>query len=667
MHRFIVLAIFIVLSLKIESSQAQDIVAHRGASFDAPENTLAAFQLAWEQNADAIEGDFYLTADGEIVCIHDKDTARTSPGSPVLSVSRSTVAELKKLDVGSWKNAEFAGEQIPTLEEVLELIPPGKKILVEIKCGPEIVPVLNQQLKRSGLNDEQILIICFNQDVVKAVRRAMPQYKVNWLTGYKQRSGKTEWTPDLGQVIETLRGTGATGLGTQGKLPLIDEAYAKRVSEAGFELHVWTVNNPAEARRFSELSFDSITTDKPALIKQAIHRGDADLKVNISDAEASIDFRLETEVVRSGYDGKTCWVHARAGVVPVDSGLGSQRIVMTSQRLNVTGSDTFTALSSSFSDDQGVTWSELLPQNGFARWQIGDSIEETICDFVPLWHKESGCLLGTGQSVRYQDGHVMKVRPRYTAYSVYDAKQDSWSTPKKLVMPHQLRFENCGAGSVQRYDLQDGKVLLPVYFKVPTASDYGVTVCLCSFDGEELKYLEHGTELTVPGGRGLYEPSVTKVGERFFLTLRNDQAGYVCSSQDGLHYSEPVPWLFDDGEDLGNYNTQQHWVQHKSDLYLVYTRRGAGNDHVFRHRAPLFIAKVDQRNLRVIRSTERILVPERGARLGNFGVVDISSTETWVVVTEWMQTWKKPSVIIPVDNEQGADNSIYVAKIQWKN
>ena len=157
--------------------------------------------------------------------------------------------------------------------------------------------------------------------------------------------------------------------------------------------------------------------------------------------------------------------------------------------------------------------------------------------------------------------------------------------------------------------------------------------------------------------RGLYEPSLTKFGGRFFLTMRNDDHGYVSVSNDGLTYKEPRRWTFDDGSDLGNYNTQQHWVTHSDGLFLVYTRRGARNDHVFRHRAPLFIARVDSEKLHVIRDTEQVLVPERGARLGNFGVVDVSPGETWVTVTEWMQ----PRGV----EKRGSDNSLHVVKLKW--
>ncbi|HRA89349.1 MAG TPA: sialidase family protein [Planctomycetaceae bacterium] len=375
---------------------------------------------------------------------------------------------------------------------------------------------------------------------------------------------------------------------------------------------------------------------------------------------------IERAVMTRGYDGTKCWVHARAGVIPASDSEMPPTVVVTSQPLMITGSDVFYALNSSMSHDIGKTWSPLVPQNEFERWKIDDRTEETVCDFTPTWHQASGTLLGTGQTVRYFDNKVMEVRPRFTAYSVYDETANTWGKPKTLKMPDDVRFQNCGAGSVQRFDLPGGDILLPVYFKDPKSARYSVTVCQCQFDGSELTYVKHGSELTVNGKRGLYEPSLTKFGDRIYLTLRNDDHGYVATSEDGLNYDTPRRWTFDDGSDLGNYNTQQHWVTHPRGLFLVYTRRGANNDHVFRHRAPLFIAQVDPEKLDVIRSTEQVLVHERGARLGNFGVVNVTPEETWVVVTEWMQTWG-PNVVIPVDNKYGADNSIHIAKLIWNS
>lgn len=377
-------------------------------------------------------------------------------------------------------------------------------------------------------------------------------------------------------------------------------------------------------------------------------------------------FTIERSVMTKGYDGTKCWVHARAGVIPATSPQSNPTVVVTTQPLMITGSDVFYALNSSDSDDFGKTWSPLVPQEVFRRRKIDDRHEETICDFTPTWHQATGKLLGTGHTALYEDNKVMKVRLRHTPYSVYDPQTKTWGKVRHLKMPSEARFQNCGAGSVQRFDLANGDILLPVYFKEPKATQYAVTVVRCRFDGNELTYIEHGTEMSIDVQRGFAEPSVTKSGNRFFLTLRNDEHGYVTSSADGLNYDKPIRWTFDDGSDLGNYNTQQHWVNHADQLFLVYTRKGANNDHVFRHRAPLFIAQVDPDKLHVIRSTEQVLVKERGARLGNFGVAKISPNETWVVVTEWMQTWG-PNHVMPVDNPYGADNSIHIAKIKWNN
>lgn len=376
-------------------------------------------------------------------------------------------------------------------------------------------------------------------------------------------------------------------------------------------------------------------------------------------------YTIARSVMTKGYNGKECWVHARAGAIPAVSGHTVPTVVMTSQPLIITGSDVFYALNSATSTDLGKTWSAFTPQSAFERWQIDPQTEETICDFTPAWHAASGTLLGTGHTVRYRDNKVMKVRPRSTAYSVYDPQAKTWSAPKLLKMPAQPEFENCGAGSVQRLDLPNGDILLPVYFKRSDQTQYSVTVVRCAFDGSNLTWLEHGNSVTVGVKRGLYEPSLTEFQGRYYLTLRNDDHGYVATSSDGLTFDEPRRWLFDDGDDLGNYNTQQHWVSHASGLYLVYTRKGADNDHIFRHRAPLFIAQVDPINVRIIRDTEQVLIPQRGARLGNFGVAQISKDETWVVASEWMQTWG-PNHVMAVDNPYGADNSVHIARLKWK-
>ena len=346
---------------------------------------------------------------------------------------------------------------------------------------------------------------------------------------------------------------------------------------------------------------------------------------------------------------------------------------MTLQRLQLSGSDVFYALNDMRSKDHGKTWTSPVEHKSFSRVPLQfdglKDLEITVCDFSPKWHAKTGKLLGTGHTVVYEKNKVRYVRPRSTAYAIYDPKANKWSKWKMLKMPSAAKFGNAGAGSVQRFDLANGDILLPIYFKEIGKRQYSTTVLRCSFDGETLSYQNHGSELTVPVKRGLYEPSLTEYEGRYFLTMRNDDHGYVSVSdcEDSLQFSEPKKWTFDDGSLLGNYNTQQHWVRHPNHgLWLVYTRKGAGNDHVFRHRAPLFISKVDLEKLHILRSTERVIVPEKGARLGNFGITDVSENETWVTVTEWMQG-PAPNPFDPKPLvARGADNRIWVSKVKWK-
>jgi hypothetical protein len=377
--------------------------------------------------------------------------------------------------------------------------------------------------------------------------------------------------------------------------------------------------------------------------------------------DAAPGYRVQLDTICRGYDGRTCWVHPRAGAIPLERPV----VVMTMQKLLLSGSDVFFALNEMRTDDLGRSWSLPLEHaETLGRRNEPDGVVVATCDFTPKWHAKSGRLLGTGHTVRYKNDRVMENRDRETSYSVYDPKARSWSSWATLKMPDRARFQSAGAGSTQRVDLPNGDILLPIYFKSHDQKTYRTTVVRATFDGQLLSYVEHGSELTVDRGRGLYEPSLTRYQRRYYLTLRNDSAGYVAVSDDGLSFTPPQKWRWDDGEELGNYNTQQHWVTHSGGLFLVYTRKGANNDHVFRHRAPLFMAQVDPEKLRVLRRTERILIPERGARLGNFAVTEVSEQETWVTVAEWMQTWG-PKIVIPPDNKYGADNSVYAARILW--
>lgn len=233
------------------------IVAHRGASADAPENTIPAFELAWKQGADAVEGDFRLTSDGHIVCVHDR---KTKKADQILFVKDSTLEQLRKLDVGIKKGEQWKGTKIPTLAEVLATVPDNKKIYIEVKCGPEIIPRLLDEIKKSKLKTEQVIIIAFDAEVIKTLKDTAPRFKAFWLAEFREdEAGKIK--PSIETVLKTLKNIKADGLSSSYKN--ITESMIKQIQAEGYEYHVWTIDDPETAGQFVKWGAFSITTNTP--------------------------------------------------------------------------------------------------------------------------------------------------------------------------------------------------------------------------------------------------------------------------------------------------------------------------------------------------------------------------------------------------------------------
>lgn len=250
-----------------EGLQLPLIIAHRGASYAAPENTLAAFKLGWTEQADGIEGDFYLSADGRVVCIHDRTTKRTA--GKELNVAEATWDQLQQLDVGKWKAERFAGERVPDLAQVLATVQPGKQIFIEIKCGAEVVPALAQAVKASKLQAEQVTVISFQKDVISETKRQLPGVTANWLTDFKEQNNGT-WTPDPPTILETLRALKADGVGVAARRDALTPELAKALKQAGYGFHVWTVDDAELARYLIDLGVDSITTNRPGELRKEL-------------------------------------------------------------------------------------------------------------------------------------------------------------------------------------------------------------------------------------------------------------------------------------------------------------------------------------------------------------------------------------------------------------
>jgi glycerophosphoryl diester phosphodiesterase len=241
---------------------APPIVAHRGASAAAPENTIPAFELAWERGADAIEIDCHLTADGYIVCIHDKDTKKVADKKLVIKTSK--LDELRNLDVGSWLDEKFSGTTIPTLTEAMATVPSDKKIYIEVKCNAGIVPKLFQDIKQSQLNKDQIVIISFDAEVIRQVELTDPLLKTYWLTSIK-KDKFGDASPSLEKILKTLTHTGTDGVSTNHAQ--LCPNLIRGIQQAGYQHHVWTVDQPQIAEKLWLWGTESITTNRPEKIR----------------------------------------------------------------------------------------------------------------------------------------------------------------------------------------------------------------------------------------------------------------------------------------------------------------------------------------------------------------------------------------------------------------
>lgn len=362
---------------------------------------------------------------------------------------------------------------------------------------------------------------------------------------------------------------------------------------------------------------------------------------------AMID-RIRTEVVLQGRRNNQCWFGPGMTVVPPRNGAADPEVHIGVSQL--TGNDIGTKHWIR-THDRGRTWSPPMESQNLLAIPREDDFFEKV-GIGLFHHRKSDRLLGFGstQFVRDQgsdwsfkmeahDWSKECTRQNTMASTEWDFERGDFRPWQPLSVPSELgRFHRYAFPHVQ-HEMPDGTVLAATYVLEEAGQSYygAVAMRLHILPEGGIRLLEMGNILRHDTVRGLCEPSIVKFGDRFFMTLRHDDTAYCAVGDDGLRYGEPVEWRFDDGERLGNYNTQQHWLAHEDALYLLYNRRHELNNGVFRSRAPLFIAQVDPEQLRVIRDTEQIVFPEKGARMGNFSVANVTDKEAWVVTGEWLQ------------------------------
>ena len=237
------------------------LIAHRGESVDAPENTLPAYKTAVERGF-GFECDIYLSKDGRVFTFHDRDLKRTSGGVNKKKCADAMWAgELENIDVGSWgkwKGSKFAGTRPALLEEVLALARDGRQIYVEVKTGPEIVPAVKKVFEgQTNATPKNALFITFNEATCKALKAAMPDYRVYWLVSPKK--GTAFATAD--GIVAKLMELGVDGVDCHYKPDIVTAEYVKAIRGAGYEFHVWTVDELADTVEAFRRGVQTVTTN----------------------------------------------------------------------------------------------------------------------------------------------------------------------------------------------------------------------------------------------------------------------------------------------------------------------------------------------------------------------------------------------------------------------
>jgi len=348
---------------------------------------------------------------------------------------------------------------------------------------------------------------------------------------------------------------------------------------------------------------------------------------------------IETSVIWDGRATGFTWFQPRACRLPDGT------LLMALQR--ITGSDNYGSSHLSVSTDVGRSWSEPQSIPGLERRMLpaapdGSDVptEEAVADVTPQYHPRTDTTLMIGWNVYYQDDALaIPNKLRWPVYVVRRA-DGTWTERKKLEWDDPIAARIYGTNCSQRWVLPDGKILIPVTYASYEREDRLVGTLLCSFDDETLTVERTGNGLELAVKRGLLEPSITEYGGTFYMTIRaEDGRGYWARSDDGLQWAPMESWRFDDGEELVMSTTQQHWMEHREALFLVYTRKTEENAEVMRWRAPLYCARFDEKTGRLLRDSEQVVLPmdvpgKPAARMGNFAIVHATENETLITVGE---------------------------------
>ncbi len=238
-------------------------IAHRGASLEAPENTAEAVALAWKQNVVAAEVDVQLSADGQIVVFHDLDTERMTGQAGL--IKEQSWAELQKLTI----SGKGITTRIPLLAEIVQALPKGKIMVVEIKCGTDIIYPLKELFEAFPLKCKQLEFISFHKSALEAVKQKFPQNRAFILFDQPSAVNPEYRFPGTKQMIAYIKRHQLDGADLENGY-YIDERLVHALHQEGKKLYVWTVDNWNEAERLRAMGVDGITSNRAGWMREQL-------------------------------------------------------------------------------------------------------------------------------------------------------------------------------------------------------------------------------------------------------------------------------------------------------------------------------------------------------------------------------------------------------------
>ncbi len=241
------------------------VIAHRGFSSRAPENTLAAVRQAIDVGAHMVEVDVTVTADGQVICLHDETLDRTSDGSG--AATDMNLAEIRQLDAGSWFAPEYQGEKIPTLIEVFDTV--KGRILINVEIKPEAVEHGVVQKVAALINEhkmrDSVVVSSFSPEALRLMKTTDPAVITASLFNKDLHTGR--------DPLEVIQEVGSRGFNISGKR--LTPEMLERCHRHEIPVAVYTVNDPTTMRSLMELGVDAVFTDHPDLMLEVVAGGDA--------------------------------------------------------------------------------------------------------------------------------------------------------------------------------------------------------------------------------------------------------------------------------------------------------------------------------------------------------------------------------------------------------